>query len=99
MKPQVNLPHLSRMDIDNILEIGIIFLLLCYILFFGSVFEESYSKEMVDLYVQPWWRILIVSFVAIGAWWSPRVGLTAALAVFLYLNDMDILTSPFLNKE
>jgi hypothetical protein len=87
------------MNIDNLIEGGVIFLLLSYVLFFGSVFEESYSSAMVDLYVQPWWRILIVCLVVVGAWWSPRVGLTAALAVFLYLNDMDILTSPFLNKE
>jgi hypothetical protein len=86
-------------DINFILESFVIFLLLSYILFFGSVFEQSYSKEMVDYYVKPWWRLLIVSLVAIASWWSPRVGLTTALAVFLYLNDMDILTSPFLNKE
>ena len=54
---------------------------------------------MVDFYVQPWWRFLIVSLVAVASWWSPRVGLVTALAVFLYLNDMDILTSPFLNKQ
>ena len=86
-------------SIDSILEGVVLFLIFSYILFFGSVFEESYSKQMVDLYVQPWWRILIVSLVVVGSWWSARVGLTMSLAVFLYLNDMDILTSPFLNKQ
>jgi len=86
-------------SIDSLLEGVVLFLIFAYILFFGSVFEESYSAEMVNLYVQPWWRILIVSLVAIGGWWSPRVGLAMGLAVFLYLNDMDILTSPFLNKQ
>jgi hypothetical protein len=92
-------PKGALFNIDNVLEGGVLAILFSYILFFGSVFEESYSKEMVDLYVQPWWRILIVCLVAVASWWSPRVGLTMALAVFLYLNDMDILTSPFLNKE
>jgi len=86
-------------SVDSILEWVVLFLIFSYTLFFGSVFEQSYSKEMVDLYVKPWWRILIVSSVVVGAWWSPRVGLAMSLAVFLYLNDMDILTSPFLNKE
>jgi hypothetical protein len=92
-------PKGALFNVDNVLEGSVLIILFSYILFFGSVFEESYSKEMVDLYVQPWWRILIVCLVAVAAWWSSRVGLTMALAVFLYLNDMDILTSPFLNKE
>ena len=92
-------PKGALFNVDTLLESTVLISLFTYILLFGSVFEESYSKEMVDLYVQPWWRILIVSLVAVAAWWSPRVGLTMALAVFLYLNDMDILTSPFLNKQ
>ena len=86
-------------DPNSVLEWLVIFIIFSYILFFGSVFEESYSKEMVDLYIQPWWRILIVTLVAVSAWWSPRVGIVMSLAAFLYLNDMDILTSPFLNKQ
>ena len=89
-------PKGALFTVDTVLESSVLLLIFSYILFFGSVFEESYSKEMVDYYVQPWWRILIVSLVVVGAWWSPRVGLAMALAVFLYLNDMDILTSPFL---
>jgi hypothetical protein len=92
-------PKGALFNVDTMLESTVLISLFSYILLFGSVFEESYSKEMVDLYVQPWWRILIVCLVVIAAWWSPRVGLVMALAVFLYLNDMDILTSPFLNKE
>ena len=92
-------PRDALFTVEKSLEVGVIVLLLSYVLFFGSVFEESYSKEMVDFYVQPWWRFLIISLVAVASWWSPRVGLVTALAVFLYLNDMDILTSPFLNKQ
>ena len=92
-------PKGALFNLDTILEGCVLFLLFFYILFFSSVFEESYSKELIELYSEPWWRILIVSLVAVASWWSPRVGLFTALAVFLYLNDMDILTSPFLNKE
>jgi hypothetical protein len=40
-----------------------------------------------------------VLLVVIGTWWCPRVGLALAVAVYFYLNDMHILTSPFVNKE
>lgn len=86
-------------DVNFILEWGVIIIILLYILFAGSVFEISYPKELVDLYTYPWWRILVVVLVVVGAWWCSRIGLVMALAVFLYLNDMDVLTSSFLNKQ
>ena len=70
---------------------------LAYVLFFGSVFEATYPTRFVELYALPWWRLVIVSLVGIGAWWCPRVGLALAIAAFFYLNDMHILTTPFLN--
>jgi hypothetical protein len=70
-----------------------------YVLLFGSVFEATYPTRLVELYAMPWWRLLVILLVAIGAWWCPRVGLALAVAVFFYLNDMHILTSPFVNKE
>ena len=80
------------------LRTGVTVLILVYVLFFGSVFEATYPTRIVELYVMPWWRLLVVSLVGIGAWWCPRVGLALAIAAFFYLNDMHILTSPFLNK-
>ena len=88
----------DALDINTILEGVAIFIVFSYILFSGGVFEASYPKQLVDMYTRPWWRMLVLGLVVIGASWSPRVGLITALAVFLYLNDMDILTSPFLSK-
>jgi hypothetical protein len=85
---------LKSCDPNSILEWVALFLILSYVLFFGSVFEVSYPKEFVDLYAEPWWRILVVCLVILGAKWCPRIGIAMALAVFLYLNDMDILTNP-----
>ena len=90
---------LKGCDANFILEWVSIIGILTYILFAGSVFEISYPKELVDLYAYPWWRILVVALVVIGAWWCSRIGLVMALATFLYLNDMDILTSSFLNNQ
>ena len=89
-------PKLPSCDINSALEYVALLAIGLYILFYGSVFEASYPKQFVELHTRPWWRILIVSLVAVGSWWCPRIGLVTALAVFLYLNDMDILTSPFL---
>ena len=70
-----------------------------YVLLFSTVFEATYPTRLVELYAMPWWRLLVVGLVALGAWWCPRVGLALAVAVYFYLNDMHILTSPFANKE
>jgi hypothetical protein len=86
-------------DMIIIIEWITLIIIFVYILFYGSVFEISYPKQIVELYPYPWWRILIVILVIIGSIWSPRIGLAMALGVFLYLNDMDILTSPFLNIQ
>jgi hypothetical protein len=73
--------------------------ILGYVVFFSTVLEAKYPPRLVQLYQYPWWRLLVVGFVALGAWWCPRVGLATAIAVFFYLNDMHILTSPFLNRK
>lgn len=80
---------------ESRLRTGVTVAILAYVLFFSSLFEVTYPTRIVELYAYPWWRLLVVSLVALGAWWCPRVGLAMAVAVFFYLNDMHILTSPF----
>ena len=80
---------------ESRLRTGVTLAILAYVLFFSSLFEATYPTRIVELYAYPWWRLLVVSLVALGAWWCPRVGLAMAVAVFFYLNDMHILTSPF----
>jgi hypothetical protein len=86
-------------DLDRYLRLGVTLIILAYVLLFGSVFEAHYPTRLVELYAYPWWRLLVVLLVALGAWWCPRVGLALAVAVFFYLNDMHTLTNPFRNKE
>jgi hypothetical protein len=88
---------LNSDQLDQYLRLGVIALILIYVFFYGSVFEESYPHKLVELHDQPWWRLILVVLVAIGAWWCPRVGIAVAIAVYLYLNDMHILTTPFLS--
>ena len=84
---------------ENFLRTAVTIIILAYALFYSSVFEASYPTRFVELYAYPWWRLLVVSLVVLGAWWCPRVGLAMAVAVFFYLNDMEILTSPFISSK
>ncbi len=80
--------------LDNALRLGVTLVLLGYILAVSTVFHVSYPKRAVDLYPQPWWRMILVGLVALGAWWCPRVGLALGIIVYFYLNDMAVLTKP-----
>jgi hypothetical protein len=62
---------------------------------YSSLFEEEYAKKLTDLYIHPWWRILVVLLIITSAMWCPRVGILVALVVFFYLSDMNTLITPF----
>lgn len=67
--------------------------------FNSTAFEIEYSKKLINLYINPWWRLLVVSLVIAAAIWSPRVGILVALAAFFYLSDVGALITPFVDKE
>ena len=62
---------------------------------YSTLFEEEYSEKLTNLYIYPWWRILVVLLVLTSAIWCPRVGILVALVVFFYLSDMNTLITPF----
>jgi hypothetical protein len=62
---------------------------------YSTLFEEEYAKKLTDLYIHPWWRILVVLLIITSAMWCPRVGILVALVVFFYLSDMNTLITPF----
>ena len=78
---------------EQALRTGVTILILAYVLLSSTVFESSYPKRLVHLYAHPWFRLMLVALVALGAWWCPRVGLALGIAVFFYFHDMDLLTS------
>ncbi len=61
---------------------------------YSTIFEEEYTQKLTDLYIKPWWRILLVILLIASSIWCPRVGILMALLVFFYLNDMEMLISP-----
>jgi hypothetical protein len=62
---------------------------------YSTLFEEEYSEKLTNLYIYPWWRILVILLVLSSAIWCPRVGILVALVVFFYLSDMNTLITPF----
>lgn len=82
---------------DGIFRALAVFLALIVIVQYSTLFEESYSRKLTDLYIAPWWRFLVVLLVLSSAIWCPRVGILIALIVFFYLSDMNTLITPFTN--
>lgn len=84
------------MDLVNYTtEILIIFIFIFLIAFHSTSFEIEYSNKLVNLYMNPLWRLLIVGLVIAAAMWSPRIGILVAFATFLYFSDVGALITPF----
>lgn len=65
---------------------------------YSTVFEETYSQKLINMYIYPWWRLLLVILVIASAIWSPYVSIIIALVVFFYLSDMESLSKPIITK-
>jgi hypothetical protein len=83
--------------IDNVFRAIVVIVAAILIIKYGTLFEEEYNKKLADLYVYPWWRLLIVLIVVAAALWCPRVGIVVALVAFFYLSDMNLLLTPLPN--
>lgn len=81
-------------EIDSILRTVVVVLAYIFIVRYASLYEEEYNKKLIDLYVYPWWRILIVFLLIASAYWCPTVSIVIALLTFFYLSDMNTLIAP-----
>jgi hypothetical protein len=80
--------------VDHILRIVVVILACLFIIRYASLYEEEYNKKLIDLYVCPWWRILIIFMLIASAYWCPTVSIVIALLTFFYLSDMNTLIAP-----
>ena len=80
---------------DGVFRAMAVFLLFIVAVKYSTLFEEAYSQKLMDLYVYPWWRFLIVFLVIAAAVWCPRVGIMMAMVAVFYLSDMNTLIRPF----
>lgn len=81
--------------IDGPARIVVMLVVAVLLVFYSMSFEVAYSRPMVELYMYPWWRLLIVLAVLTAAMWCPRVGAVVAFAAFFYLADVGTLLTPF----
>jgi hypothetical protein len=82
---------------DGVFRVIVVILASIFLINYSSLFEERYSEKLTELYIYPWWRILVVLLVITSAMWCPRVGIIIAFVVFFYLSDMNTLITPFTN--
>jgi hypothetical protein len=82
---------------DGILRLLSVVILSIVLIKYSTVFENEYSQKLIDLYLNPWWRILVLLLFISAVLWCPRVGMLVALVVFFYLSDMETLITPFAN--
>ncbi len=83
--------------IDGVFRALSVFVIGIVIVKYSTLFEEEYTKKLTELYIKPWWRILVIILLILSAMWCPRVGILMALLIFFYLNDMEVLVSPILS--
>jgi hypothetical protein len=80
---------------DGIFRAITILIAFVVIVRYSTILEEEYAKKLTELYIYPWWRILIVLLLISSAMWCPRIGILVALIAFFYLSDMNTLIKPF----
>jgi len=90
---------LGMLQFSNTLDgsLRLLFVLLAGItlVIYSMPFETQYHPKLIELYMQPWWRLLTVLLVLTAAVWCPRLGILVALVIFFYLGDMHTLLTPF----
>ena len=89
---------LDNLTVDLGLQYLTAFVLVLYIFSAASLFEVPYPSSWVHMFAYPYWRFLVIATVALAGYWSRPIGVLAAVAAFFYFNDMDTLSSPFLNQ-
>lgn len=81
--------------VDGPARVVVMLVVAVLLVFYSMSFEVAYSRPMVELYMFPWWRLLVVIVTLTAALWCPRVGAVVALAAFFYLADVGTLLTPF----
>ena len=79
---------------DGIFRAIVVLLAAVVIVKYSTLFEEEYTRKLIDLYRFPWWRVLLILLVISSVLWCPRVGILVALVMFFYLSDMNTLLTP-----
>ncbi len=58
---------------DSILRAIVVLAIGLAIIKYGSIFEQEYTEKLTDLYIHPWWRLLIILLLLFSPMWCPSV--------------------------
>jgi hypothetical protein len=83
---------------DGMMRAIVVLIFAVIAVLYSMTFEAEYPEKLVQLYINPWWRFLIVALAASAAMWCPRVGIIVALVAFFYLSDVGALVVPFTGR-
>lgn len=86
-------------SLDGFMRLLFVIIVATILIMNSTLFEAQYGDKLIDLYLKPWWRLLIILLVIASGIWCPRVGIVVALAAFFYLSDMETLISPLAVTE
>ncbi len=81
-------------SVDGAIRLLAVIVIGVLLVVYSTVFEVEYSTKLVELYLLPWWRLLIVLLLLSAAIWCPRVAILMGALVFFYFADMHTLLSP-----
>ena len=85
--------------VDGALRAIAVFILVVVLVLHSTVFEAKYSDKLAQLYLKPWWRLLLVLLTIAALTWCPRVGILVALVLFFYFSDIETLITPNAPKK
>lgn len=86
-------------SVDGFMRLVFVAILGAYIVMNSTIFEVDYGDKLIDMYIRPWWRLLLVLLVIVSGLWCPRVGILLALVAFFYISDMETLIEPIAVTE
>lgn len=84
---------------ESIINGIVLILLSVVVIFFSTLFEETYTDKLVHLYYFPWWKLSLVLLVVCASTWSIPVAVILSLMLVLYIGDMNILTNPLITIQ
>ena len=86
-------------SMDGFMRLIFVAILGAYLVMNSTIFEVDYGDKLIDMYIRPWWRLLLVMLVIASGLWCPRVGILLALVAFFYISDMETLIEPIAVTE
>jgi hypothetical protein len=78
--------------VDNVLRLSVSLIIIVWLFSQAFLYQAEYPTQLVKLYREPLWRILLIVLVIAAFMWCQNVGILLALAVIMYITDLDTLT-------